>query len=182
MKSEVPVFRFAPSPNGELHLGHAYSALLNLELARRNNGKVLLRIEDIDTVRCTPEHEKQLLVDLEWIGFEWDGEPLRQSSRFEAYREALAELRAPKLIYPAFWSRSQIKQFVAEYEAGGSKWPRDPDGSPHYPGRERDLSFAEQDALISSKDNHALRLDLKAAIGQIYKSLSWNQCKLSVRL
>ncbi|MDJ0614662.1 MAG: tRNA glutamyl-Q(34) synthetase GluQRS [Rhizobiaceae bacterium] len=165
------VFRFAPSPNGELHLGHAYSALLNLKLARAAEGKCLLRIEDIDTARCTPELEKQMLEDLEWIGFEWDEEPRRQSQQFEFYRSALKRLEEQKLLYPSILSRSEIRQKVAEKEADGNRWPRDPDGSPIYPGDERFLDAEEQRSIIASGERYALRLDMESAVG--VSSFDW---------
>src|ERR1700750_1086867 len=99
-----PVFRFAPSPNGSLHLGHAFSALLNFELAQRSGGRFLLRIEDIDTTRCRPEFEAAIYHDLQWLGIEWETPVLRQSEHFGAYREALRRLEATGLVYPSFMS------------------------------------------------------------------------------
>src|ERR1700753_1760644 len=87
-----PVFRFAPSPNGYLHLGHAYSALLNSDLARRAGGRFLLRIEDIDTVRCKPEFEAAIYEDLNWLGMSWQQPVRRQSEQFAFYREAIERL------------------------------------------------------------------------------------------
>jgi len=156
-------FRFAPSPNGELHLGHAYSALLNLKLAREAGGKCLLRIEDIDRARCTPELEKQMLEDLEWIGFEWDKEPRRQSEHFGVYRSALERLDTKKLIYPSILSRSEIKKRIRQLEADGTRWPRDPDGSPVYPGKERSLGEAARREIIASSRPYSLRLEMNLA-------------------
>jgi len=166
------IFRFAPSPNGELHLGHAYSALLNLKMARDVGGKMLLRIEDIDTVRCTPELEKQMLEDLEWIGFEWDEEPIRQSERFDAYRQILDGLAKDGLIYPATLSRGDIKKRVVEL---GDEWPSDPDGAPHYPGNERDLSEQQRQKIINSGEPYTLRLDMTKAIQASSKDMFWNE-------
>src|SRR6476469_8655519 len=87
-----PVFRFAPSPNGHLHLGHAYSALLNLELAREQGGRLLLRIEDIDTARCRPEFEAAIFQDLAWLGLIWETPVRRQSEHLGEYRDALEKL------------------------------------------------------------------------------------------
>ena len=171
MVDPIRIFRFAPSPNGELHLGHAYSALLNLKLAREVGGKCLLRIEDIDTVRCTPELEKQMLDDLEWIGFEWDEKPRRQSEHFDHYRKALEALQAKGLVYPSTLSRSEIKQRVRELEEDGTVWPRDPDGSPIYPGVERSLSSKARQSIVASDKAYGLRLDMKKAVGDL--SFEW---------
>src|SRR5688572_16081831 len=103
-----PVFRFAPSPNGHLHLGHAYSALLNADLARQVGGRLLLRIEDIDETRCKPEYEAALYEDLRWLGLTWEEPVRRQSEHYGDYRAALAKLDAMGLIYPAFESRAEI--------------------------------------------------------------------------
>ena len=97
-----PVFRFAPSPNGYLHLGHAYSALLNFDLARRAGGRFLLRIEDIDATRCRPEFEAAIYEDLAWLGISWETPVRRQSEHFARYREAVEGLSAQGLIYPSF--------------------------------------------------------------------------------
>src|ERR1700677_4525024 len=96
----APVFRFAPSPNGYLHLGHAYSALLNFDLAGRAGGRFLLRIEDIDTTRCKPEFESAIYEDLAWLGITWENPVRRQSEHLAGYREALESLSAQGLVYP----------------------------------------------------------------------------------
>ena len=100
-----PVFRFAPSPNGHLHLGHALSALTDFEMARRMGGRFLLRMEDIDPTRCRPEFEAGIVEDLHWLGIEWDGPVRRQSEHLDAYRAALEQLAARGLVYPSFESR-----------------------------------------------------------------------------
>src|ERR1700676_1100756 len=100
-----PVFRFAPSPNGYLHLGHAYSALLNFASARQSGGRFLLRIEDIDLSRCRPEFETAIYQDLAWLGIGWETPVRRQSEHFSRYRDALDELSAQGLVYPSFESR-----------------------------------------------------------------------------
>ena len=102
-----PVFRFAPSPNGYLHLGHAYSALLNFDLARQSGGRFLLRIEDIDPTRCRPEFEAAIYEDLAWLGISWETPVRRQSAHFADYRNAIAKLSARGLIYPSFESRAE---------------------------------------------------------------------------
>ena len=157
-----PVFRFAPSPNGYLHLGHAYSALLNFELARRSCGRLLLRIEDIDTIRCRPEFEAAIYQDLAWLGIAWETPVRRQSGHFSRYREAVEKLSAEGLVYPAFESRAEIARLVAREEARGP-WPRDPDGVPLYPGIAKSLAADERARLLESDTPYALRLDMAAA-------------------
>src|SRR5580704_4308430 len=109
-----PTFRFAPSPNGYLHLGHAYSALLNADMARAADRRLLLRIEDIDPQRCRPEYETAIYEDLRWLGISWQEPVRRQSENFSDYRAAIATLEAEGLIYPSFESRSEINALVAE--------------------------------------------------------------------
>ena len=131
-----PVFRFAPSPNGHLHLGHALSALINFDMARAIGGRFLLRIEDIDGTRCRPEFEAAIVEDLAWLGVEWEEPVRRQSEQFDQYRAALDTLDARKLAYPAFESRAEIARMVADLQSH-APWPRDPDGAPVYPGAAR---------------------------------------------
>jgi glutamyl-Q tRNA(Asp) synthetase len=157
-----PVFRFAPSPNGYLHLGHAYSALLNHDLARRAGGRLLLRIEDIDTTRCRPEFEAAIVEDLAWLGIAWETPVRRQSEHLDVYLDALNKLAAQDLVYPSFESRAEIARLVAQREADGP-WPRDPDGAPLYPGAAKSLSAGERAQLIESGAPYALRLDMAAA-------------------
>jgi glutamyl-Q tRNA(Asp) synthetase len=157
-----PVFRFAPSPNGYLHLGHAYSALLNFDLARMSGGRLLLRIEDIDTARCRPEFEAAIDEDLGWLGIAWESPVRRQSEHLADYRQALEKLSAQGLVYPSFESRAEIASLVAEREAH-APWPRDPDGAPLYPGTAKLLSPDERARLIESGVPYALRLDMAAA-------------------
>src|SRR5258705_8498610 len=123
----APVFRFAPSPNGYLHLGHALSALINFDMASATSGRLLLRIEDIDRTRCRPEYEAAIYEDLAWLGIAWEEPVRRQSEHFDHYRAALARLEALGLVYASFESRAEIAALVAEGEALGP-WPRDPDG------------------------------------------------------
>src|SRR5262245_2447858 len=103
-----PVFRFAPSPNGYLHLGHALSALLNLDFARAAGGRLLLRIEDIDLARCRPEFEAAIYEDLAWLGIIWETPVRRQSEHLDDYRAALTQLSEAGLVYPSFESRGEI--------------------------------------------------------------------------
>ena len=157
-----PVFRFAPSPNGYLHLGHAFSALLNLDLARQTGGRLLLRIEDIDMTRCKPEFETAIYEDLTWLGIAWDEPVRRQSEHLADYREALEKLSAQNLVFPSFETRGEIAKLVAQREASG-RWPRDPDGAPLYPGTAKLLSSDERARLLGSDAPYALRLDMAAA-------------------
>src|SRR5262249_53872619 len=152
-----PVFRFAPSPNGPLHLGHALSALLNSEMAKAASGRLLLRIEDIDAARCRPEYETAIYEDLGWLGIAWEQPVRRQSAHFDDYRAALAKLEALGLVYPSFESRGEIARMVAERERH-APWPRDPDGAPLYPGDARSLSETERRRLIDAGKPYALRL------------------------
>jgi glutamyl-Q tRNA(Asp) synthetase len=156
--------RFAPSPNGRLHLGHAYSALLNAELARAWGGRFLLRIEDIDVTRCRPEFAKAIEEDLAWLGLTWERPVRRQSEHFPEYRAAFAPFREAELAYPCFCTRAQIAAAVAERERGtGEPWPRDPDGSPHYPETCRALSRKTAQERIHAGERHAWRLAMDAA-------------------
>ena len=157
-----PVFRFAPSPNGYLHLGHAYSALLNCDLARRAGGRMLLRIEDIDTTRCKPEFEAAIYQDLAWLGIAWETPVRRQSEHLAYYRDAIERLSAQGLVYRSFESRAEIAKLVAQRDATGP-WPRDPDGAPLYPGTAKSLSPNERARLLQSGAPYALRLDMEAA-------------------
>ena len=157
-----PVFRFAPSPNGHLHLGHAYSALLNFDSARRSGGRFLLRIEDIDAARCKPEFETAIYEDLGWLGIGWEEPVRRQSEHLSDYRDAVDELIAQGLVYPSFESRAEIARLVALREAE-APWPRDPDGTPLYPGTAKLLPADERARLLQSGAPYALRLDMAAA-------------------
>ena len=168
-----PVFRFAPSPNGYLHLGHAYSALLNFDLARNSGGRFLLRIEDIDATRCRPEYEAAIYEDLAWLGVKWETPVRRQSDHFPAYGEAIDRLSAQGLIYPAFESRAEIARLV-EVREKMAPWPRDPDGAPLYPGAAKVLSPLERQQRIASGAPFALRLDMEAAIARA-GSLAWRE-------
>jgi glutamyl-Q tRNA(Asp) synthetase len=168
-----PVFRFAPSPNGYLHLGHAYSALLNFDLAERTSGRFLLRIEDIDTIRCKPEFEAAIYQDLAWLGIAWEAPVRRQSEHFAFYRDAIERLSAEGLVYPSFESRAEIASLVAQREADGP-WPRDPDGAPLYPGEAKLLSSAARQRLLESGAPYALRLDMAAACARIGE-FSWTE-------
>ncbi|WNJ90781.1 tRNA glutamyl-Q(34) synthetase GluQRS [Bosea sp. 685] len=155
-----PVFRFAPSPNGRLHLGHALSVLTNERLAHKLGGRLLLRIEDIDITRCKPEFEAGIREDLAWLGLRFDGAVRRQSEHVESYAEAARRLQARGLVYPCFCSRQVIKRAVALHKA----WRVDPDGAPLYPGTCRACDPAEAAARIGAGEPHLLRLAMDRAI------------------
>ena len=170
-----PVFRFAPSPNGELHLGHAYSALLNARMALAAGGRLLLRIEDIDPTRCTPEFEAAIYRDLAWLGIEWEEPVRRQSEHFGDYGRALEALVDAGLAYPSFMSRGEARAHIAEAEAHGRAWPRDPDGVPLVPTVERALSDRERRARIAAGEAYAWRLNIEAALAHAGGPLSWDE-------
>ncbi|WMT86693.1 tRNA glutamyl-Q(34) synthetase GluQRS [Pelagibacterium sp. 26DY04] len=154
--SSLPIFRFAPSPNGLLHLGHAYSALYTARWAKAMGGVMLLRIEDIDTVRCRPEFVAAVFEDLKWLGLSWP-EPVRiQSQHFDDYRAAADQLRAKGLIYPCFCSRAEIRA------ASGRR--TDPDGAPLYPGTCRHLSADQKMENLRAGRPVQWRLDMNQAI------------------
>lgn len=151
------VTRFAPSPTGKLHGGHAWSAVLAHDHARARGGRFLLRIEDIDGTRSRPEHVAGILADLAWLGLEWDGPVLFQSSRLDAYAAALDGLRARGLIYPCFCTRAEIAEALSA-----------PHGStPAYPGTCRGI-----DAEPRMRESHAWRLDMARAVAEA-RSLEW---------
>jgi glutamyl-Q tRNA(Asp) synthetase len=158
------VFRFAPSPNGYLHLGHALSALINFDMARAAGGQFLLRIEDIDRARCRPQFERAIYEDLEWLGLTWEDAVRRQSAHFDDYRAALARLEALGLLYPSFESRGEIARMVRAARGG---WPRDPDGASLYPGNALSLPVKEREARLQSGAPYSLRLDMKSALARV---------------
>ena len=166
------VFRFAPSPNGYLHLGHALSALMNADMARAAHGRLLLRIEDIDRARCRPEYEAAIYEDLAWLGLAWEAPVRRQSEHFAAYRDALDRLTAIGLVYPSFESRGEIARLVAAREQAGA-WPRDPDGAPLYPGTAKELPENERERRMAAGP-YALRLDMTQALARAGE-LDWTE-------
>lgn len=175
-----PAFRFAPSPNGRLHLGHALSALLNARMARALGGRLLIRIEDIDAARCTPELEAGVLEDLAWLGLDWERPVRRQSEHFADYRAALDRLSAMGLLRKAFLTRGEIARAVARLEEErGAPWPCDPDGAPLYPGDEAVLGPEEIAAREAQGAPFALRLDMRAALTRckalLAAPLSWQE-------
>jgi len=155
------VERFAPSPTGLLHLGHAFSALTAFEAAKKVGGRFLVRIEDIDVTRSRPEYEAAIFEDLAWLGIEWEQPVLRQVDRFDAYRVALDDLKARGLIYPCFCTRKEINAAMrAPHHDGGATGS---DG-PSYPGTCRALPI---DARRMDCNSYALRLDMRKAVASI---------------
>ena len=152
-----PVFRFAPSPNGELHLGHALSALLGFARAQAAGGRFLLRIEDIDVGRTRPEFVAGIFEDLRWLGLTWAEPVLLQSQRLPAYRAAARRLGTMGLLYPCFASRAEIA-------AASSPASCDPDGVPLYPGLFRQAPAADIARRKADGEPFALRLDMARAV------------------
>lgn len=170
-----PVFRFAPSPNGALHLGHAYSAMLNHDLAREAGGRFLLRIEDIDVGRSTDDFERAIYDDLKWLGLDWEEPVRRQSDHFDDYRSALEILIDENLVYPAFISRGEMRAYIAEAEGDGAPWPLDPDGAPLPPPVDRERSESERRQRIAEGEPYAWRLDMEAARERVGAQLFWDE-------
>lgn len=165
----TPVLRFAPSPNGRLHLGHAYSALLNAELATKLGGRFLLRLEDIDTTRCTPALSQYCLDDLAWLGITWE-KPVRvQSQHWSDYAAAMERLKASELVYPCFCTRTEV---AAASDA------QDPDGAPLYPGTCTHLPQKAVEMRIADGEPHAWRLAMDKALGDVRKDLSYRRFTL----
>lgn len=159
--------RFAPSPTGLLHLGHAYAALIGWRAAREADGRFLLRIEDIDRMRCRGEFAAAIPEDLAWLGLDWDGPVRVQSEHFADYRSALERLEHVGVLYPCFCTRAAIAAEIAA--AAGA--PHGPDG-PLYPGTCRALSAAERARRVAAGEGFALRLDAARAQA-LTGPLSW---------
>jgi len=168
-----PVFRFAPSPNGLLHLGHALSALVNFDAAEELGGRFLLRIEDIDPGRCKPAFEAAIFSDLAWLGLRWEKPIRRQSQHFDDYRAALDALIDTGLVYPSFQTRGDLRRAVSFAEDEGATWPRDPDGTPLFPTDERHLSDAARQEMIESGTPYAWRLDMDKALDHAGGGIGW---------
>lgn len=153
--------RFAPSPTGLLHLGHAFSAAFAHFHARTGGGRFLLRLEDIDSGRCRPEFDAAILEDLAWLGLDWDGPVRRQSQHLDEYGAVLARLDQRGLLYPCFCTRKDIEAEIAR----SGHAPHGPDGA-LYPGLCRSLSATERQDRIAAGQSCALRLDMAAAVAQ----------------
>lgn len=170
-----PVFRFAPNPNGRLHLGHALSSLLNQKMATEQDGRLLLRIEDIDGNKRAAEWEKLITEDLQWLGFEWEEPVRRQSEHFSDYRAALTKLADAGLVYPAFRDSSEIRSLYSAARQNGQEWHLAPDGMPLYPTDERDMSEKEQMALIAEGAPYVWRLNMDKAMEACGQDLTWQE-------
>lgn len=153
-----PIFRFAPSPNGLLHLGHAYSALFTWDAAALTGGKALLRIEDTDIARCKPEFTDAIFEDLHWLGLEWPEPVLRQSERFPIYAEAAARLDDMGLLYPCFCTRGDVAAHAEGF---------DPDGAPLYSGICKSLSEDDIAERLARGDVVQYRVDMAKALGLV---------------
>ena len=162
-----PVYRFAPSPNGYLHLGHAYSALLNFERAQKTGGRFLLRIEDIDPGRSRPEFEQAIYEDLAWLGINWEEPVLRQSDHLAFYAEAIATLDKRGLLYPCFCSRSERMR-------SGSAL-KDPDGAPLYSGQCRQLDARLRAEKLNANLPHVKRIDMARALKDVSSALTFEE-------
>jgi glutamyl-Q tRNA(Asp) synthetase len=164
------VTRFAPSPTGYLHLGHAFAALYAADLARESGGRLLVRIEDTDRTRARPEFELAIFEDLTWLGLTWEEPVRRQSEHFDDYAEALSSLKTMGCAYPCFCTRKEIE---AEFEASVNA-PHGPDG-PIYPGTCRAHSASEREQRLARGDQHAWRLDVAKAVAHAGASLSFEE-------
>ena len=168
------ITRFAPSPNGLLHLGHAYSALFSQDWAKRHGGRFLPRIEDIDFTRTREEYVQAIFDDLSWLGLEWEEPVRRQSRHMDEYRRRLEDLKKRGLVYPCFCSRKAIAEHIRRHP----DWPRTPEGAPLYPGTCRQLSPEERQERLARGERPAWRLDMKkalASLGTRAKTLSWQE-------
>lgn len=161
------VSRFAPSPTGYLHFGHAFSALFARRHARDGGGRFLLRLEDIDPSRCRPEYAAAILEDLTWLGLDWDGEVRVQSRHLPDYRAALDQLGARGLVYPCFCTRADIQQSASA--------PHTPDGAPLYPGTCRALSADERAMRIAGGVPYAERLNMQRALDCVSTPLTFEE-------
>ena len=168
------VTRFAPSPTGFLHLGHAYAALTAFETAERQGGRFLLRIEDIDQGRCRPEFETAIYDDLAWLGLQWEKPPRRQSEHFATYAAALGKLRNRGLLYPCFCTRKEIADEIARAGVAPQASDLGPDG-PLYPGTCRGLCEQSRTKRIADGAPYALRLNVAEAVKQAPGRLAFEE-------
>ncbi len=162
------VTRFAPSPTGQLHIGHAYSVLFAYRKAKENGGRFILRIEDIDTERCRPEYVDGIKEDLHWLGLTWEEPVRKQSEHMAGYAAALDKLAGADLLYPCFCSRRDIREEIARAPAA----PHGPEGA-LYPGTCRNLTADERQDRMAKGEPYALRLDTTAALARLDAPLIW---------
>ncbi len=171
MQFEKEITRFAPSPTGRLHLGHAFSALFAQKEAEKRSGRVLLRMENIDKARCKTEYEAHIREDLRWLGFDWNGEIRRQSDHIKDYKIALQKLQEIGVLYPCFCSRSEILKEIENSFGAPHNSILGPDG-PTYPGTCRSLTPDFQSEQIASGKKYGLRLDVRKSLN-IVGEISW---------
>ncbi|MEI8143967.1 MAG: tRNA glutamyl-Q(34) synthetase GluQRS [Alphaproteobacteria bacterium] len=172
----LPALRFAPSPNGPLHLGHALSAIEYARLAKLLHGRFLVRIEDVDQTRCRPEFEASIYDDLAMLGLAWEQPVRRQSEHLSDYAAALDRLTAMGLIYPSFESRGELKALASAHEAAtGTPAPRDPDGALIYRRTSGRMSPDKEAARMASGAPFALRLDMASALKTVTNPLTWTE-------
>ena len=169
--SHPPTLRFAPSPNGYLHLGHAYCALQNERVAAKLGGQLLVRIENIDLDRCRRDFEAAIFEDLTWLGIAWQEPVRRQSEHFSDYACALEDLTGRGLLYPCFCSRTDIARAVN----GSPDWPRDPDGAPLSPGTCKQMSADERARRLAAGQHAALRINMDEALSVAGMLLGWRE-------
>jgi len=174
--------RFAPSPNGYLHLGHVFSAIVGQNLANKNNGKFFLRIEDIDTGRCKRDFEDSIYDDLAWLKIKYEKNVRRQSEFFSNYESYIRRLRDLDLIYPCWASRSEIKKEIKKNLDSLSSWPIDPDGQYIYPGIYKEISKLKKSNMMLSGLDFSWRLDVNKAIAYAQekygKKITYNEIGL----
>lgn len=171
-KTEKYITRFAPSPTGRLHLGHAYSAIFASNRARETGGRFLLRIEDIDPARCTPAFEQGIYEDLAWLGLRWEEPVRRQSGHMQDFGAALAQLRDRELLYPCFCSRKDIQEEIARSGYAPHMTIEGPEGL-LYPGTCRHLSTEQQNENMEKGLPYAFRLDMQKALSLVKEPLTW---------
>lgn len=176
-QSDKVITRFAPSPSGLLHLGHAYSAKLNYDYAQQNGGEFLIRIEDIDHLRCKSEFEEALFEDLEWLGLSWTKPVRKQSEHFEDYADALSKLNEMGLLYPCFCTRRDIRNEIEESARAPHLGPKmGPEGI-IYPGICKRMTNFEREQKLKENVPHAMRLDLEKALALVNDPLYWTDIK-----
>ncbi|MBL4603633.1 MAG: tRNA glutamyl-Q(34) synthetase GluQRS [Emcibacteraceae bacterium] len=176
------ITRFAPSPSGDLHLGHGYSAKLNYDFAEKHSGTFILRIEDIDHLRCKSEFEQSIFDDLNWLDLKWQTPIRRQSEHFDDYKKALDKLDQMGLLYPCFCTRKDIRSEIEDSSRAPHMRPKlGPEGI-IYPGICRDLSHKEQTQKIADGIPHALRFNMAKALSLITEPLYWTDLKTGEQL
>jgi glutamyl-Q tRNA(Asp) synthetase len=168
------VTRFAPSPTGFLHLGHAYAALVACQKAAQGGGRFLLRIEDIDRTRCRREFEQAIFDDLGWLGLSWENPVRRQSEHFHDYAVALAQLERAGLIYPCFCTRKDIAGEIARAGIAPEASELSSDG-PVYPGRCRGLTVDQRHERMAGNTPYALRLDVAKARALVGEPIAFEE-------